>query len=101
VCQFQDSIGHSCRTGIDAECKTVPGFSRRKPNIQRFTAAAFTVIESIAGCRAWGFYGNLRSAAPPNRSRDLFAVSLLENGVSIENVSVLLGDSSVRITQPP
>jgi site-specific recombinase XerD len=26
-------------------------------------------------------------------------VSLLENGVSIENVSVLLGHSSVRITE--
>jgi hypothetical protein len=31
----------------------------------------------------------------------MLPVSLLENGVSIENVSVLLGDSSVRIIEPP
>ncbi len=32
-------------------------------------------------------------------SRDTFAVSLLEHGVSIENVSVLRGHSLVRITE--
>ena len=34
-----------------------------------------------------------------HRFRDTFAVSLLEKGVSLDNVSVLLGHSSVRITE--
>ncbi len=37
--------------------------------------------------------------AQSHRCRDTFAVLLLEAGVSIENVSVLLGHSSVRMTE--
>jgi integrase len=37
--------------------------------------------------------------AHSHRFRDTFAVSLLERGVSLENVAVLLGHSSVRITE--
>jgi integrase len=44
-----------------------------------------------------------RSAGIPNggphRLRDTFAVSLLQRGVSIENVQVLLGHKSLRITE--
>lgn len=35
----------------------------------------------------------------PNRFRDTFAVELLLSGVPIERVSILLGHSSVRITE--
>ena len=35
----------------------------------------------------------------PHRFRDSFAVSLLQEGVSIENVSKLLGHSSITVTQ--
>jgi hypothetical protein len=34
-----------------------------------------------------------------HRFRDTFAVSLLEAGVSLENVSTLLGHQSLRVTQ--
>jgi integrase len=34
-----------------------------------------------------------------HRFRDTFAVALLEKGVSIENLSVLLGHSSIRVTE--
>jgi integrase/recombinase XerD len=35
----------------------------------------------------------------PHRFRDTFAVALLESGASLENVSVLLGHTSIRVTQ--
>jgi integrase len=35
----------------------------------------------------------------PHRFRDTFAVDLLSHGVSIEHVSVLLGHSSIRVTE--
>ena len=34
-----------------------------------------------------------------HRFRDTFSVSLLQNGVSLENVAVLLGHSSIRVTE--
>jgi integrase/recombinase XerD len=34
-----------------------------------------------------------------HRLRDAFAVSLLEAGVSLENVSILLGHKSIRVTE--
>jgi len=37
--------------------------------------------------------------AHPHRFRDTFAVSLLNAGASLENVSVLLGHTSIRVTQ--
>ena len=37
--------------------------------------------------------------AHPHRFRDTFAVSLLDAGVSLENVSTLLGHQSVRVTE--
>jgi hypothetical protein len=37
--------------------------------------------------------------AHPHRFRDTFAVELLQNGVSLEDVSKLLGHSSVKITE--
>lgn len=37
--------------------------------------------------------------AHPHRLRDTFAVDLLSRGISIEDVSILLGHSSVRITE--
>ncbi|MEQ1910055.1 MAG: hypothetical protein ABMA15_14610 [Vicinamibacterales bacterium] len=53
--------------------------------------------DSIHATHRVGFRPRLREAA--FHIRDTFAVSLLEVGVSIENVSVLLGHSSVRITE--
>jgi integrase/recombinase XerD len=37
--------------------------------------------------------------AHPHRFRDTFAVSLLEAGVTLENVSTLLGHQSIRVTE--
>jgi integrase len=55
--------------------------------------------------RAWGKYlRRLFSLAKiknghAHRFRDTFAVELLQEGVGLEQVSVLLGHSSVRITE--
>jgi integrase len=46
-------------------------------------------------------YGRSRESKTdtPHRFRDTFAVALLEKGVPIETVSILLGHSSVSITE--
>jgi integrase len=68
----------------------------------------FTPVDAdyVAGARAnWSRYPDTVfelakvKDAHSHRFRDMFAVSLLENGVSLENLSVLLGHSSVRITE--
>jgi integrase len=61
---------------------------------------ALNAVDHRNGC--WYFCtGNGKPAtavAHWHRSRDSFAVSLLEQGVSIETVSMLLGHSGIRIT---
>ncbi|MGA2737231.1 MAG: site-specific integrase [Bryobacteraceae bacterium] len=60
-------------------------------------------IETATGNARRAFRRIFNSAgiknAHPHRLRDSFAVGLLEKGVPIENVSILLGHSDIRITQ--
>jgi site-specific recombinase XerD len=50
---------------------------------------AFSAVAKLAGVQNAHFH----------RLRDSFAVSLLQNGVSLEEVSILLGHASIRVTE--
>jgi len=43
--------------------------------------------------------GFAKNVAHPHRFRDTFAVNLLRQGVSLEDVSILLGHTSIKTTQ--
>ncbi len=72
------------------------------PGERFFWSGNGEVKSAIEDCRrAFGAVAKL--AAVPNahfhRLRDSFAVALLQNGVSIEEVSILLGHASIRVTE--
>jgi integrase/recombinase XerD len=73
-------------------------FGNSNPQTQNFLRKR-TRILSCLRCRMAQTKTNLWLCAHPHRFRDTFAVSLLNAGASLENVSVLLGHTSIRVIQ--
>lgn len=98
---------HTAKTGTHIDVP-VPGFLiDRLAELPRTKGFYFVTGEGSAATSAGNFRRTFRKLAKlanvegahPHRFRDTFAVSLLQEGVPIEDVAALLGHRDVRITQ--
>jgi site-specific recombinase XerD len=74
----------------------------RPSNPQHFFWTGESRLETVTGFwreRIADVLNLAKVSGHPHRFRDTFAVALLEGGASIETVSILLGHSSIRVTE--